>query len=146
MHLYSVSKNVDVTNELKLAPHNIKKLLYDDKQRPLVLKYLQVRADNAKQLFITQPPLYADLDEIYSMAVCNDRCIEILKNFIGPIPNRSQFRALDCAGGDGRFSVNYLMKNYKKVDLFDQCPIAIRKAKDTLRGQPTLGSITLDTM
>ena len=59
------------------------------------------------------------------MKKCHPRSIEVLKKFLGPIVPRSLFRAVDVAGGDGRLAINFLMKHYKKVDLFDQCPQAL---------------------
>ena len=59
------------------------------------------------------------------MKECHPRSIEVLKKFLGSIVPRSLFRAIDVAGGDGRLAINFLMKQYKKVDLFDQCPQAL---------------------
>ena len=53
------------------------------------------------------------------MVDCGARCIEILKEFVGSIAHRAIYRALDVAGGDGRVSVEFLLKHYKKVDLID---------------------------
>ena len=54
--------------------------------------------------------------------------MEILKRFVGSVVPRSLFRALDVAGGDGRLSASLLLKSYRRVDLFDQCPEAVKKA------------------
>jgi SAM-dependent methyltransferase len=146
LHKYCVAARVDSTNDLKLAPQNIKNLLIDDKKRPNVLKYIKWREDQNKKSIFPQPRIYADGEERFATIECNDRCIEILQDFIGLFPNRSNFRALDCAGGNGRFSVNFLLNIYKKVDLFDQSPIAIREAKENTRGHAALGYISHDTM
>ena len=63
------------------------------------------------------------------MEQCHPRSIEILKHLLGSITSRSLFRALDVAGGDGRLSTSFLLKQYRKVDLFDQCPEAIKRAR-----------------
>ena len=52
-----------------------------------------------------------------------------MKDFLQSIEDLSHFRALDVAGGDARFSKSLLVKLYDKVDLFDQCPIGVEKAK-----------------
>ena len=43
-----------------------------------------------------------------------------------------RFRALDVAGGDGRLSKGLLLDQYNIVDLFDQCPIGVKKAKQAM--------------
>ena len=63
------------------------------------------------------------------MDLCHPHSIDILKQFLGPISPRSLFRALDVAGGDGRFSSSFLLKPYRKVDLFDECPEAVQRAR-----------------
>ena len=72
--------------------------------------------------------IWADSQEQQDMKKCHPRCIEILKEFLGSIVPMSLFRALDVTGGDGRLAVNFLLKSYRKVDLFDQCPQAVKKA------------------
>ena len=62
------------------------------------------------------------------MDLCHPRCVEILKCFLGSVVPRSLFRALDVAGGDGRLCASILLKSYRRVDLLDQCPEAVKKA------------------
>ena len=76
------------------------------------------------------------------MKKCHPRCIEILKEFLGSIVPRSLFRALDVAGGDGRLAVNFLMKSYRKVFLFDQCPQALKRAQRSMQGHNAMGYVT----
>ena len=64
----------------------------------------------------------------------------------------SRFRALDVAGGDARLTQGLLLEKYNIVDLFDQCPVGVKKqerrcratrARDTSRKQecsPSTGS------
>ena len=80
------------------------------------------------------------------MERCHPRSIEILKSFLGPIQPRSLFRALDVAGGDGRLSTSFLLKHYRKVDLFDQCPQALQKAQRAMRSCNATGYVTKATM
>ena len=65
--------------------------------------------------------------------------MEVLRGLLGGITPRSPFRALDVGGGDGRLSGSPLMDYYHTVDLFDQCPIAVKKAKEALRGNTKIG-------
>ena len=53
---------------------------------------------------------------------------------------------MDVAGGDGRFTKDLLLDRFDKVDLFDACPTACRKAKEALRGHPNFGFVTQTTM
>ena len=69
--------------------------------------------------------MYADPDEQKEMKICHSRCIELMKEFLQSIEDLSHLRALDVAGGDGRFSKSLLVKLYDIVDLFDQCPIGV---------------------
>ena len=66
------------------------------------------------------------------MKLCHSRSIEVFKKLLGSITHRSLFRALDVAGGDGRLSKDFLVKQYKKTDLFDQCGKAVSKAREAL--------------
>ena len=83
--------------------------------------------------------VYADEEEQKAMALCHPRSIEVLKKLIGTITQRSLFRALDVAGGDGRLSKDFLLKQYRKVDHFDQCPTGVKKAKAALLRSPNFG-------
>ena len=67
------------------------------------------------------------------MGACHQPSIQILKQFMRTIRPRSLFRALDVAGGDARLATAFILKHYGKVDLFDQCPKAIKKAKRAMR-------------
>ena len=80
------------------------------------------------------------------MATCHSQCIDVLKRFLGRIVHRSLIRALDVATGDGRLSTSLLMRSYKKVDMFDQCPVGLGKAKCSTVGNPALGNIQLSSM
>ena len=80
------------------------------------------------------------------MKVCHDPSIEIMTNFLGTVGRRHTYRALDVAGGDGRFAAKFLMKYYAKVDLFDQCPKAIDRATQAMSGISHLGYVCKATM
>ena len=83
--------------------------------------------------------MYADPKEQEEMKICHPRCIELMEEFLKSIEGLSLFRALDVEGGDGRFSKSLLLKFYDKVDLFDQCPQGIKKAKRALQKQRHFG-------
>ena len=83
--------------------------------------------------------IYADEEEQKDMAICHPECIKILKNFIASVKNHSTHRALDAAGGDGRLSKDLLVGLYSRVDLFDKCPEAIKRAKKALNDNPAFG-------
>ena len=80
------------------------------------------------------------------MSFCHSRCIEVVKQFLGTIVPRALFRALDVAGGDGRFSTALLLKNYGRVDHFDQCPRAVRLAQRAMLRNPAAGFVQQSTM
>ena len=61
----------------------------------------------------------------------------MLKNING----HSRFRALDVAGGDGRLSQGLLLDEYNIVDLFDQCPEGVKKARKAMLGHKHKGYI-----
>ena len=73
------------------------------------------------------------------MEACHPHCLKILMDFLGGIVHRSLLRALDVAGGDGRLSAGLLLGPYGKVDLFDQCPVAIKRARHSMGGHESLG-------
>ena len=54
--------------------------------------------------------IYADEAEMASMELCHSRSIDVPKTLLGPITQRSLFRALDVAGGDGRLAKDFLVK------------------------------------
>ncbi len=81
-----------------------------------------------------------------AMEICHPRCVEILKTFIQTLPKRAAFRAIDVAGGDGRLSRSLLLKLYQRVDLFDACPVAVKKAKAAMVNQPNFGYAEQATM
>ena len=76
------------------------------------------------------------------MAICGPICIEVMKNFLDKLEEPGRLRALDVAGGDGRFTKDLLLERFDKVDLFDVCPTACRKAKQALRDHPNFGFVT----
>ena len=80
------------------------------------------------------------------MNICHTHSIEILKRFLGSVVPRSLFRAIDVAGGDARLCSSLLFRSYRKVDLFDQCPIALKKAEQVMKDHPRGGHVTLSTM
>ena len=65
---------------------------------------------------------------------------------VGSIVPRNHVRALDVAGGDGRLALNLLFRSYAKVDLFDQCPEAVKRAKQAMRDHPRCGYVSKATM
>ena len=61
---------------------------------------------------------------------------------VGAITHRSLFRALDVAGGDGRLATSRLFQGYPRVDLFDRCPEAVKRAKRALAGRGNRGHVS----
>ena len=90
--------------------------------------------------------MYADPDEQKEMKICHSRCIELMKEFLQSIEDMSHLRALDVAGGDARFSKFFLVDMYDKVDLFDQCPIGVKKAQTVLKGHKKFGYADIASM
>ena len=80
------------------------------------------------------------------MDLCHQRSVDILKLFIASVTDMKYTRALDVAGGDGRISKALLLKHFHKVDLFDQCPIAVEKAAKTMSNHRTCGKVVKGTM
>ena len=80
------------------------------------------------------------------MRQCHARSLVVLKGLLGGITSRSLFRALDVAGGDGRLSKNFLLGQYCKVDIFDQCPTAVKKARNALISHARFGYAAQSTM
>ena len=80
------------------------------------------------------------------MKQCHARSLEVLRSLLGPMTHRSLFRALDVAGGDGRLSKSFLVEQYGKVDLFDQCPTAVQRAREALLRHSRFGYASLSTM
>ena len=80
------------------------------------------------------------------MAVCSARSVELMEKFVQSIPSHNKGRVIDVAGGDGRFSVDFLLKEYKKVDLFDKCKIGCEKAKVAMKSHPNCGIIEKSEM
>ena len=122
------TKNVLSSNELNVAPTVLQKILENHELRPLVLKYLHWRRTATTGARRTKIRIFADEEEVEEMKQCHPRSIEILKRFLASIHGRSLFRALDVAGGDGRLCSSLLLKSWRRVDLFDQCPVAVKKA------------------
>ena len=88
--------------DLLEAPKEIKDQLDDHRLRPHILKYLLWRKTMSTAAVGREVRVYADEEEQKAMALCHPRSIEVLKKLIGTITQRSLFRALDVAGGDGR--------------------------------------------
>ena len=80
------------------------------------------------------------------MEICHPHCIEILQNFLPDKEQHSRHRALDVGGGDGRITQHFLTKEYQRVDLFDQCPKAIKKAKKAMDKNVAFGYAEEATM
>ena len=80
------------------------------------------------------------------MKQCHARSLEVLKTLLGPMTHRSLFRALDVAGGDGRLSKSFLVEQYLTVDHFDQCPTAVKKAREALLRHARFGYSQQATM
>ena len=80
------------------------------------------------------------------MKICHSRCIELLNEFLANIECHIRFRALDVAGGDGRLTEHFLTKQYPRVDLFDQDPDAIKKAKKAMEKNVSFGYAGVATM
>ena len=80
------------------------------------------------------------------MKQCHSRSIEIIKMILGGVVPRALFRALDVAGGDGRFATSFLLKSYRHVDLFDQCPKAVGLAKRAMKNHSAFGYAEQATM
>ena len=78
---------------------------------------------------------------MFEIERCHQRCIEILQDLFRKIDCDSRFRAIDVAGGDGRLTLGLLLNEYDKVDLFDQCPEAVKKAKQAMKGHKRKGYI-----
>ncbi|OXA57864.1 N-terminal Xaa-Pro-Lys N-methyltransferase 1 [Folsomia candida] len=55
-----------------------------------------------------------------------------------PNPTGTSY-ALDCGAGIGRITKNLLSRYFDKVDLVDQCPNFIEKAKQNFEGNPKIG-------
>ena len=53
------------------------------------------------------------------MDACGPKQIEYTREFVGSIQQHVKCRAIDVGGGDGRFSLNYLLEEYETVDLVD---------------------------
>ena len=83
--------------------------------------------------------MYADAEEQKAMEICHPRCIELMEEFLKSIEGLTHFRALDVAGGDGRFSKSLLVKMYDVVDLFDRSKKGVLKAKKALQGHKSFG-------
>ena len=117
----------------------VKNLLKAHHLRPKMMKYIFA----ARGLMSASNPeltvVYADDEELAAMEVCHPRCIEILENFLESLPKRAAHRAIDVAGGDGRLSTSFLQNLYRKVDLFDGCPLAVSRAKEAMSARSNFG-------
>ena len=123
------TRDVATVVSLGDAPPRTQQLLKDHQLLPEIQKYLHARRIFRSLGGENVVRIWADAEERREMKECHSRSIDILKRFLGPIQSRSLFRALDVAGGDGRLSVGFLLNSYARVDLFDQCPEAVKRAK-----------------
>ena len=80
------------------------------------------------------------------MRVIGPKSVQLMKDFLEEVGKHRLTRALDIAGGDGRFSVDFLIKKYEKADLFDQCPIGCGKAKEAMKYKRGAGDIKKASM
>ena len=126
---------------LEAAPRHIQMLLKVHWLRPQILKYLKWRQNQASPESNRGVRIYADKQELYEIERCHARCIEILQKMLSQIYSCQRFRAIDVAGGDGRLSIGLLLDEFEKVDLFDQCPQAVKKAKLAMKGHKGKGYI-----
>ena len=133
--------NVTTAIGLEAAPRHIQMLLKVHYLRPQILKFLKWRQSKASSTSVRDVRIYADEDELHEMERCHSRCIAILQDMIRKIDGRSRFRAIDVAGGDGRLTMGLLLDEYDKVDIFDQCPEAVKKAKLAMKGHKGKGYI-----
>ena len=140
------AQNVTTPTGLQDAPTDVQRLLTDHARRPLILKYLHWRKSKAGPAGPVQVREYADKEELERMSSCHQRCIEVLKLFLGAIRPRALFRALDVAGGDGRLACSFLLKHFGKVDLFDQCHRAVGLAQQRMQRNGATGFVQQATM
>ena len=63
------------------------------------------------------------------MGICHPQSLNVLEGLIKNFPNLDRARALEAGCGDGRLSKDLLQKWFEKIDMFDQCPEAIRIVK-----------------
>ena len=73
--------------------------------------------------------------------ICHQRCVNILHGFVQEIVPCGWTRALDVAGGDARLTTSIVFKYYLFVDLFDQCPDAVSKAKKAFTEAKLCGEV-----
>ena len=112
--------------DLAGAPPKILQLLKQHHLLPDIWQYLHGRVVHKAVTGETKCQIWADEEERAEMELCHPRCVEILKQFVGSVVPRSLFRCLDVAGGNGRLALNLPIRSYRKVDLFDQCPEAVK--------------------
>ena len=91
------------------APEEIRALLHEPLNVPIMLKCIYRERGSNKVNLGLGPVLYADEEELTAMEECHERCLEILRTFLDYVGDRSTFRALDVAGGDGRLSASLLL-------------------------------------
>ena len=91
------------------APEEIRALLHEPQNVPVMLKCIYRERSNNMADRCQGPLLYADEEELAAMEECHERCLEILRTFLDNVGDRSTFRALDVAGGDGRLSASILL-------------------------------------
>ena len=138
---YCEHNQVTTAIGLEAAPRHIQMLLKVHWLRPQILKYLNWRQQQASPDSYRDVRIYADKEELFEIERCHQRCKEILQDLFRKIDCDSRFRAIDVAGGDGRLTLGLLLNEYDKVDLFDQCPEAVKKAKQAMKGHKRKGYI-----
>ena len=74
------------------------------------------------------------------------RSVKLMQEFVGTIKSHQLTRALDVAGGDGRFSGDLLLRRYEKTDLFDQRPVGAAKAQELFRYKRSAGKVCVASM
>ena len=138
---YCEANSVTTCQSLVAAPRQVQMLLFIHKLRPQILKYIQWRQSRADPQRAREFRVYADAEELEEMKLCHQRCLDILDAMLKKLDHHSYLRALDVAGGDGRLTLGLLIKLYLVTDLFDQCPVGLRKARLCLHGNTRKGLI-----
>ena len=142
--VYSFCEARDATTvaSLESAPDQTQLLLKNHQLLPEIMKYIHGRRLVQQLAGDKVANVWADEQERKDMDVCHEPSVAVLMKFLGSITHRSFFRALDVAGGDGMLSASFLLKYYGRVDLFDQCAEAIKRAKRAMQGHKALGYTT----
>ena len=72
--------------------------------------------------------IYADKQEKRNMVLCHEKSIELMEKEMGQLKQLNKCWAHDVACGDGRVTQHLLRKYFLTIDMFDQCPKAVRTA------------------